>query len=180
MAKEKNVMQVDRFDGKNSFVEVCSCFEIEKVRVGFRQYDNTKGKGDKLTGQVDIFLSLREAGILANKIMMKEINVTEPDKYGQLYDSPLGGAEIDGKTISRKMKILTADKAPFRIMGVSGPGERTGNGLIQPVGKPDTQIAILFTADNLIGFGVALENAIARQNIYSGVAAINSLKAKSK
>lgn len=176
MAREKNPEQVDRFDGKNSFLEVCLCLEIEKIRIGFRKYDTSQDKGSKITGLVDIFLSIREAGVLADKIMSRELQSTKPDQYGVLYNSSLGGGEVNGKTVSRRMKVMTGEKAPFRVMGQSGPGQRMENGLIQPTGKPETNIAILFTADDLIGFGMALQNAIARQNIHSGVAAMNALK----
>lgn len=158
-----------RFDRKMSFMEVAGdALRIDKIRIGFRNYDKTKEKGSRILQSVDIYLDIDEALFLANDIITGKLSSTvrENQKKAQAEGSyqtasylSLGGNTSNGKVTSRQFVIEGATEILFKAM--SGPGEVIQNGLIKPLYNSKTaenSITISMPIKDLKKFGLVTKS----------------------
>lgn len=189
MSEERtyNVLQFDKFSSSKAFVEINEAFGIDKIRLGFRQYDKTKAAGDRMNVSIDYYLSPRAAQEMADAILEKRycvktqsgtmmlsqvqnsrqnwINQGSPDK-GFFYQTAPGGTEVDGRTIYRIVKILPSNTADYRFAAYQAPGKRDEQGLIQRDGDYSGYVFVPVSEADLAAFGHALENAVHAYNQY--------------
>jgi hypothetical protein len=147
-------------------------FSIKKLKINFISFDETKPEGSRITDSIVFWLSFEDALILSNdvlsgryaKIFAADAEQAKKDKTeGKPHNAcvpflRLGGTNAtilrergtpraDGKCVSRTLK-LTKGKH-YLITAASGPGKVTDNGLISPDGKPEKQIMIGMTSDEI-------------------------------
>jgi len=177
-------LQFEKFDSRSSFLEVCECFELDKIRLGFRSFDQNKSKGSRITASIDIYMSLRDANELAYQIQSKQIAKAKAEALSAsqegkpaapLYKSKIGGTKVDGKIRYRDFAIFPGTKADYAIGANAGVGKQDEQGLIQKVGNPDTKIFIPLSEVDLRAFAKALTRAIAS---YDTVKAMEFFKMK--
>ncbi len=157
-----------------------------KVSIKCQTYDTSAEAGSKITQNIDIFLGLWEADVLAKDILSGRINkkgvkekkraAAEGDKFCKaVWQSHLAGtsaeqlknrgkARPDGKSESRVMELLPASKASANgtlnwvLRAKKGAGKEMGNGLIAPdYSKPDEQVTVLLTSSQMKELACCLE-----------------------
>lgn len=160
--------QIIRFDGKDSFFEVmANAFSIDKVQINFRKYDASKAKGSKFTQQVDCYVNVEDALVLAQDVLSGKINsLAQAEKAkGAKYPAPVWqsmggmsadkakekGLRTDGMALSRVIKLAPGSAKPFVITAESGKGEQNEKGLIVPRygTSPENRIMVALTGDQL-------------------------------
>lgn len=182
MAREVNIHQIIRFDGRNVFMEVMdSAFEIGKVMMSFKEYDLSKPQGQRFTKEVTIYMDIHEFERLANDIKFRFIdrdayNARQQQKAGgykfckEIY-TDMGGttrealakrkqSRDDNKDESRLFKITPGDKMPWILSAEKGAGKRLETGLIAPDGKPDTIIRVPLSDNDFRKFAIVVDNEI--------------------
>lgn len=166
---ERNQSQIIRIDGRNCFVEVKNdSFEFGKMHLEFATYDVKLPAGQRQTNHVHIYVSMEDWLALcceaaSGSLLYQARQCKGGSGSGPLYEC-LGGtsakklahygkSRADNKSLSRIMKILSAEKADFLLIADSGPGEENATGLIVPKwGKtPENHIAISMSARTLTG-----------------------------
>lgn len=170
MADNYATIQFERFDSRASFLEVCECFNLDKIRLGFRSFDQTRQKGNRITASIDVFLSIRDANELAFQIQSNRIAKARAAAKAEgnadsqnltLYKSKTGGNITEKGVRYREFVIFPGTKADYAIGGFSGQGKQDEKGLIQKVGKPDTKIFIPMSEEDLRALASALKRGIA-------------------
>lgn len=174
--KEQNPQQIIRKDGNGCFVEVVSSsFEIGRVLMRFYTYDKTREAGNRITNQVDIYMTFPQFlricyDILDSRNLIKAIladkqNAAKESNGGRTYVKPriisMGGTSAaalaakgksrpDGMGISRILKIMAGDKKPIILTAEQGAGEADANGLIVPRfgTRPEQKVMIPLSADD--------------------------------
>lgn len=160
--------QIIRFDGKDTFFEVmANAFGIDKVQINFRKYDVSKSKGSKFTQQVDCYVNVEDALVLAQDILSGKIHaLAEAEKAkGAKYPAPIWqsmggmtadrakdkGLRTDGMALSRVIKLAPGSAKPFVLTAESGKGEQNAQGLIVPRygTSPENRIMVALTGDQL-------------------------------
>lgn len=173
MASQKNPLQIVRKDGKNCFVEVMSdSFPIDKVHFNFITYDMNAAAGNKITNQVNIYMSFEEFyrvchDITVSKALLNEIIKMAQDakNEGKSWTPSkvicIGGrsaeslakanqARADGMCLSRQLKIQAGNKLPVVLIAESGPGRQDAKGLIVPsYQQPEQRVLIPFTYESI-------------------------------
>jgi len=166
---ERNQSQILRIDGRNCFIEVKSdSFEFDKMHLEFATYDMSKPAGQRYTNHIHIYVSINDwfalcceaaSGALLYQARQHKGAATP----GLLYEclggtsakklASYGNARADKKSLSRVMKLLSAEKADYLLIADSGPGEENATGLIVPKwGKnPENHVAISLNARTLTG-----------------------------
>lgn len=103
MAKERNQNQIKRVDGKNCFVEALNdSFNIGKVLLNFKEYDESKQKGEKFTKEVSIYIDIDEFLLLSNDILsgkiykLAEAEKAKGEKYPKEIYADMGGVSSKG------------------------------------------------------------------------------------
>lgn len=189
MAKEVNMHQIIRFDGRNVFMEVMdSAFEIGKVMMNFKEYDLSKPQGQRFTKEVTIYMDIHEFERLAHDIKFRFIdrlahNARQQQKAGgyrfckEIY-TDMGGttkealarrnqSREDNKDESRVFKITPGDKMPWILSAEKGAGKRLETGLIAPDGKPDEVIRVPLSDDDFRKFAIVIDNEIQAWKVYN-------------
>lgn len=182
MAREINIHQIIRFDGKNVFMEIMdSAFEIGKVMMNFKKYDLSKPQGQRFTKEVTIYMDIHEFERLAHDIKFRFIdrdahNARQQQKAGgykfckEIY-TDMGGttreslakrnqSRDDNKDESRLFKITPGDKMPWILSSEKGAGKRLETGLIAPDGKPDMIIRVPLSDNDFRKFAIVVDNEI--------------------
>lgn len=131
MRNTRDAEQVLRIDGKGVFVEVTTNgLPIDKVYFGFVQYNKSAEKGNRASGNINIYMNVLEAQVLARDIMsgrlaaLKVKELKRMQKAGEKYANPVyskqGGtpaASNNGQAIARLFEITPALLSP----GFSAP-----------------------------------------------------------
>ena len=163
--KGERIMDLNKtifeINGMNTFVKAkTNAFGINKLLLSFVCYDKNS---NKLLNNVDIFMNIPDALLLANDILSGKIYklaAKEKAKGAQypeaVWTSPFGGTpeakakREDGKAISRYWSIKPGTKKPFILNACQGPGHTTGKGLIAPEsGRPEVNIIVPCSTDDL-------------------------------
>lgn len=166
---ERNQSQIIRIDGRNCFVEVKSdSFEFGKMHLEFATYDTSRPSGQRQTNHVHIYVSMEDWFSLcceaaSGALLFQARQIKSGNGSGPLFEclggtsatklAQYGKSRADKKSLSRIMKLLSAEKADFLLIADSGPGEENATGLIVPKwGKtPENHIAISMSARALTG-----------------------------
>lgn len=163
--------QIIRFDGNDTFFEVmANAFNIGKVQINFRKYDQTKSKGDKITQQVNCYVNIEDILVLTQDILSGKINkLAEAEKAkGSTYPAPvwqsMGGISAlkaereDEMALSRVLKLAPGSSKPFVLTAESGKGEQNQQGLIVPRfgTKPENRIIVALTNEQLKQFALII------------------------
>ena len=160
--------QIIRRDAKNCFVEGKSFgFEIGKAVFEFAAYDLSKPQGSRYTNHVTCYIDIPEflqfshevtSGFIhkrmsaTKKILLDSSAKEEVKKEARfpLFHS-MGGTtaerlsepRADGMSVSRSMKLHTANKTDYLLTAESGPGKANEKGLIVPCYKtPEQKITV--------------------------------------
>ncbi len=98
MSNEKNPKQIIRVDGKNCFIEVLSnSFNIGKVLLNFKEYDNSKQEGQKFIKEISIYIDIDKFLLLGNDIVsgkiakLAELEKAKGAKYPKEVYTDMGG-----------------------------------------------------------------------------------------
>lgn len=161
--KEKDPQQVLRIDGKNCFLEVMSsAFEIDKVRINFRQYD--PNNGNKQSNAIDIYMGYKDfdymyAGVLdGGGDLFNQMNQSQ---YGvTIYR---GGREENGNVIARELKIQYGQKYPFILIAEQGAGSKNkmgGYSIIRGNNSAISKIQIPLTYNDLVHILISTNRAL--------------------
>lgn len=177
MKKTKDEKQIIRLDGKNCFVEAMNyAFGIGKVQVNFIEYDLSKGQGERVKQEVNIYMDIDKFMVLANDVLsgkiakLSEVEKAKGNQYCNAIYTDMGGvsaknlesrgqARTDGKALSRQFKIVPGNKVPFMLVGECGAGEESDTGLIVPKygAKPEQVVRIPLQADDLKRFVLVIQ-----------------------
>lgn len=161
----------------DTFMKVkANAFGIGKVLFSFVKFDkNTM----KLTESMDVFMDMDDALLFANDVLSGKIQAlavnekAKGDKYPKaIWSTKLGGVNeekvknrglrTDGKAISRLFNLAPGARQPFVFTAEQRPGHSDEKGLIQPeyTGKPEIQIRVACSADDLKKLAIAIQSNI--------------------
>lgn len=147
-------------------------FTIKKLRFNFISFDETKPEGSRITDSIVFWLSFEDALILSNdilsgryaKIFAVDAEQAKKDKAKGKphYDcvpferfagtnaialKERGMSRPDGKSLSRTLKLKK--EKYYLLTAAKGPGKVADNGSVKPDGKPEKQIMIGMTSDEI-------------------------------
>lgn len=158
-----NQYQIIRKDARNCFVETKSdCFHLNKVHLQFVAYDKSRPVGQRSTSNVNIYIDVPQflalAQEAANGSLHRRMQQYKTEhKADPLYEhlggtsakrlAQYGHAREDGKSLSRVVKLVVAEKSDYFFTADSGPGEENKTGLIVPrFGKsPENHVSVILT-----------------------------------
>jgi len=159
--EERNKSQIIRQDAKNCFVESRSdAFEIGKAHLEFATYDISKQKGHRQTNHINIYIDIPEFLCLAQEALNGMLHARARHQRANNNKDPLyqslggtsaeklqqyGRARPDGKSLSRTVKLILANKEDsYLFIADSGPGETDSKGLIVPKfgSTPENHVAV--------------------------------------
>jgi len=171
--KPRNLEQILRIDGKGAFMEITTNgLPIDKVSFGFVQYDKTAEKGQRMSGNVNIYMNVLEAQVLARDIMsgrlatLKKHEVKRAkaagEKYAKSVFSKQGGtpaAANNGQAIGRLFEITPGANQPWVLCAKQGKAHETQEGLIV-MDKVETTIRVPCSDSSLKQLALAIEAAV--------------------
>lgn len=176
--KNANPNQIIRKDGNNCFVEVLrNSFEINRVLMKFVKYDLSREAGNKITAEIDIYMTFEKFLRLCYDILDSQslIKAIFTDKQKAAQETATSGKKVypkqriiaqggtsadslkqkgksrpDGMGESRVLKIFAGDKLPIILQAESGAGEADSKGLIIPrYGyNPEQKVMMALTTDD--------------------------------
>lgn len=170
----RDAEQVLRIDGKGVFMEVTTNgLPIDKLFFGFIQYNKTAEKGQRVSGNVNIYMNVLEAQVLARDIMsgrlamLKKAEMKRLKESGGKYANPVyskqGGtpaASNNGQAIARLFEITPGSNQPWILCAKQGKAHETKEGLIVMDGNPETIIRVPCSDVSLKMFALAIEAAV--------------------
>lgn len=166
-------LQTGRWDAKNSFVEVVAVPNIDKIRIGFRQYDKTQAEGERVSFCIDYYMKNTVANAFSQIILSGAVKSRKtkweqegcPDENKtNFFEATPGGTEINGETVWRVVRILPG-RTGYRIAGFQAPGKRDEKGLITPAGTPRF-VAVPLSPIDLCSFAKAVERAVSINDMH--------------
>ncbi len=151
--------QIARIDGRNCFVEILdTSFPIGKVVFGFHQYDLKAEKGNRMTGNILVYmdfqklLEVRRRVEGSGKAYVKYAR-NHPD-YKELLFELAGGTSAeslarqgrpraDNKALARSLTVSASTKADYYLTAAEGPGKETErtHGIVFD-GAPEVRIGV--------------------------------------
>ena len=165
--EDLNRYQIIRKDARNCFIETKSdCFINNKVHLLFLQYDMARQKGERQTGNVNIYIDVPEFLHLTHEAMTGSLHHRAQQQKQRNDPKPLyehlGGTSAerlaqygrprpDKKSVSRIVKLIWGQKVDYLFIADSGPGEADAKGLIVPrFGKnPENHVSVGLSWRNL-------------------------------
>lgn len=177
---ERDPRQIVKFSGKTQFFEImANCLEIEKLFINFVQYDDGQESGERIQAQVQFYLDIWDAHVLAKDIFSGRMSALakksrtkaekEESKYPHAVFGRMAGVSAkklkekgkprkDGMSLARQFKITPGNKLPWILSGESGPGEENEQGLIVPRYKrPEQIVRVGLDDDQFKKFAAVLE-----------------------
>lgn len=151
--------QIIKKDGKGVFVDIRETFEIDRVVLQFRRYDNTAEKGAKIKASIDYYMELEDFHYLCYVLYSGGINKL---LQGKGYAHFSGSKDKSGRLMSRILRIEGGTDDKYFLKAQTGPGKPTSTGAVLPAfgDKPETEIVIKLTSEELKTIGLAGERAI--------------------
>lgn len=167
--KKENANQLIRKDGRDCFVEILlDAFPIERVHLKFVSYNAKRQAGDRISGDVDIYIPFSRFLALVHDLYEGDRSLAVSlAKASRENDSPAPWFEIvaqggtsaadlarksrsraDGACEARVLKIGVGSKLPVLLKAEKGAGRQSGTGLIVPTfgAKPDVAIMVGLSA----------------------------------
>lgn len=132
MANKKTYPCFLDYHTRTSYFEVTNYFDAKLVKLTFGTYDKSK--------RVEVYLTCQEARQIETDIRTGAINqrmkgTKENDVVYATQPKGTGGRY-------RYFSIIRGSKAPYVLVGQSGPGEETQQGLVKIAGAPDQTVII--------------------------------------
>lgn len=175
-AKSQNT--IVKFDGTGRFVEISQAFGIQKIKFAFRMYDDKKEKGNRITREINCYMDVDEAVVLADRCISRDlftmakareaVRAKGNYKYAKPAYELYSGTTKNG-VVSRHLAISMknpadpiAKKLPFSIMVEELPGIVTDTGAILPDKRRENEasyIAVGLTASDIVKLGLQLQRA---------------------
>ena len=159
-----------KIDGRNLFVDVQEAFAIGKVCFMFRRYDDTKEKGNRITGSIDCYMTIEEFSYFCHLLKtarMGKMIANEIAAAGGGYPKPAyilyGGTNKPGSpVISRKLQVEKGMKTPYVLTALQGPGKAGAKGQIMPayMDKDAEKITVPMAEETACKLGLTGERAI--------------------
>lgn len=159
MEENRSKYQIIRKDAAGCFVEsLWDYFCYGQIHLGFYTYNKKLQKGKRITNQVQIFLNEGEFLDLVRKLESGEL-ATSIHRCQNAEQSSIeewiggtsaeklkasGNARPDGMSLSRIAKLIPANNGGVLFVADSGPGEKSGTGIIIPRygNKPENHVAV--------------------------------------
>lgn len=163
----ENELYHTRKDARNCFVESLNdAFGLEKVHLTFATYDVNRPIGQRQTNNIGIYIAVDEFLELCRKLECGELKFIMQQRQKNKDTSPIfeslggtssdrlkamGKVRVDGKSISRTVKLIIGERSDFLFIANSGPGEQRKTGLIVPKfgNKPENHVAVGMTFETL-------------------------------
>lgn len=129
---ERNQLQFFVKKTDKNLIEIVGAFDISKIKIGFRTYDNTNAKGSKLNNKVDFYMDIAEFELLCHNLLsgitVKDIHSGK--KFNPIYKGSKRNEEI-------KSRILLFNKSNNGLFfnAYEGPGKITDTGAVMPTYK---------------------------------------------
>lgn len=179
--KEKQQMSlINEFAELNTldtFMKVkANTFPIGKVLFSFVKFDK---KTMKSLESMDVYMDMDDALLFSNDILNGRIATLAAEEKAKgaafpkaVWSTKLGGINEDkakarglrddGKAISRLFNLAPGARQPFVFTAEQRPGVSDDKGLIQPEyrGKPEVQIRVACSADDLKKLAIAIQSNI--------------------
>lgn len=166
-SQNDNRSQIIRKDARNCFVEVLNdSFHMHKVHLQFVAYDKSRPVGQRATSNVNIYIDIPQFLELAQEAANGSLHMRMQQYKNEHRSEPLyehlggtsakrlasyGKSRSDGKSLSRVVKLTTAEKSDYFLTADSGPGEENKTGLIVPrFGKsPEHHVSVILSWQQL-------------------------------
>lgn len=151
-------------------------FSIGKVLFSFVKFDK---KTMKSLESMDVYMDMDDALLFANDVLNGRIATLAAEEKAKgaafpraVWSTKLGGINEekakerglrdDGKAISRLFNLAPGARQPFVFTAEQRPGTSDEKGLIQPEykDKPEVQIRVACSADDLKKFAIAIQSHI--------------------
>lgn len=167
--------EIYSLNAKNTFIKAkADAVEIEKLIFSFVQFDEQTKKS---LASCDIYMSFEDVYFLSDLVregrlaLLSKKEKAKGEKYPKpIYQSRLGGINsekakkrnlrTDGKAISRYFTIAPGSKYDYVITCEQRAGHDDEKGLIVPEGKPEVQIRVPCTSEELRKFVIMCEKHI--------------------
>src|SRR5690242_9995614 len=119
-----------------NFLNIYDALRIDKVKIEVAGYDQSSGRQ---TGIASAWLDVDDLRLLAHLVITRQFkDVLDRGRFEKF-----GGSDRDGGVESRMLSVEWDPgvdgkfaRYPYRITIANGPGQRTPNGAVQPMGKP--------------------------------------------
>jgi len=131
MEKQGNLQFFVRKTKKDIF-EMSEWFDADKIRIGFRKYDESKSAGEKITCAIDFYMSVPEFELLCHNLLSGQI-VTQI-AAGKTVPPMYKGNERNGEIVSRVLYFGKSRNGIF-LNVTEGPGRKTDTGAVTPLYK---------------------------------------------
>lgn len=137
-----------------NLIEITDAFNIDKVKIGFRTYDNTKEKGSKNTNSVDFYLSIQEMDLLCHNLLSGKIIKTleAGGNIAPIYKGNNRGEDIFSRTLS----FAKSNKGLF-FTACEGPGKKTDTGAVLPlykINEAPNKVSIPLNTEEIKSFAI--------------------------
>lgn len=180
--KEKIDFQLAKFNGKDCFVEILdSMVYLEKPKFIFKfiKYDESKPVGQRYVAEIPIYIDYDKADAFASMILsgtLARLKLAASKGGSKELYKVLGGttrqsllkqnrSRQDGKDESRQFIVEAGMRTAFAMKATLGAGEADAKGLIVPQGKPEKQVIIGFSDEDIIAFARAIQRKVQAMDI---------------
>lgn len=113
-------------------IEIVEAYSINKIKIGFRNYNSNADKGSKISNSVDFYMSISEFELLCHNLLSG--NIISRLNKGESIPVYYKGSTRDGSIYARTLSISKSNKGVF-VTATEGPGEKTTTGAVKPLYK---------------------------------------------
>lgn len=184
-----------KIDSAKSFLDIREAFifsgeVVEKILFQFRSYDKNKPKGQKITQQVDFYMTLEDASYFADimktgkiRDLCNAVNV-KAAASGKGVSYAFGYQKFGGtasKKISKQLKVQVSEDGRLWIKALEGPGIVEDKGQIKPAYKDNeatNKVAMILDNEQMAKIGLAIERAIRIFDTWSAMGIVKENVAK--
>lgn len=162
--RDINMDQIIRIDGgRGHFVELTKAAmglhdknAEGKLRMNFVSYDTNT---HKQTAFCSFYFSFSEWDVLYHQVIHEEDEFAQhwldalnsQDQYATILPPMYKGSMGNGQIVSRVFSLVPGQKEGLIfVRATQGPGKQSGQGLIQPAGKPTVNIGVPIKYEDLV------------------------------
>lgn len=127
---KKGNLQFYKKQSKTSLLELVEAFDIDKVKIGFRMFDQSREKGDRTTKSVDFYMNPLDfeqlcrdilSGNIPDAIAVSAKNAAANGKYPAPVREYEGGSKT---TMKARILQVSPGKSTFAVLtAMEGPGK---------------------------------------------------------
>lgn len=156
---------------KRNLLEVVTAYDmqiggnsIDKVRIGFREYNNNQNSGSKVTEKIDFFFDIQDFDLFCTDILSGNVyaRVKNRNRPENIYFYKGGTDRATGRIISKMMTVTPSNKGVF-LSVFTGPGKKNNTGAVMPLYKMNNaehKISIALDAEELKRFAIQGKRAL--------------------